>query len=195
MLAFYFVAAERQGVPWEKLRGTIQNDILKEYHAQNEYVFPPRESVRLVVDTIEFCSEHAPQFNPVSVSGYHIREAGSTAAEELAFTLADGFHYVDESIERGLEVDRFAPRLSFFFNSHNDFLEEIAKFRAARRIWSRHMKDRYHAANERSWMLRFHAQTSGVSLQAQQPEVNVIRVAKRSSGCSRASIWAKFPFP
>ncbi len=177
LLAFYFVAAERQGVAWDKLRGTIQNDILKEFHAQNEFVFPPRESVRLVIDTIEFCTRHAPQFNPVSISGYHIREAGSTAAEELAFTLADGFHYVEETLRRGLAVDEFAPRLSFFFNSHNDFLEEIAKFRAARRIWARHTRDRYHAASPRSWMLRFHAQTSGVSLQAQQPEVNVIRVA------------------
>ena len=177
VLAFYLVAAERQGVPWDQLRGTLQNDILKEYHAQNEFVFPPQESVRLVVDTIAFCTEHAPQFNPVSISGYHIREAGSTAAEELAFTLADGFHYVEQTMEAGLAVDEFAPRLSFFFNSHNDFFEEIAKFRAARRIWARHMRDKYGAQNPRSWMLRFHAQTSGVSLQAQQPEVNVIRVA------------------
>ena len=177
MLAFYLVCAERQGVPWDRLRGTLQNDILKEYHAQNEFVYPPRESVRLVTDTIEFCARHVPQFNPVSISGYHIREAGSTAAEELAFTLADGFHYVEQGLERGLAVDEFAPRLSFFFNSHNDFLEEIAKFRAARRIWARHLRDRYGAASPRSWMLRFHAQTSGVSLQAQQPEVNVIRVA------------------
>jgi methylmalonyl-CoA mutase N-terminal domain/subunit len=176
-LAMYLVTAERQGVPWDKLRGTAQNDILKEYHAQNEFVFPPRPSVRLVVDTIEFCARHVPQFNPVSISGYHIREAGATAAEELAFTLADGFHYLEQSLERGLAVDDFAPRLSFFFNSHNDFFEEIAKFRAARRIWARHMRDRYRAKNPRSWMLRFHAQTAGVSLQAQQPEVNVIRVA------------------
>ncbi len=177
VLAYYFVAAARQGVPWTELRGTLQNDILKEYHAQNEFVFPPRESVRLVVDTIAFCAEQAPQFNPVSISGYHIREAGSTAAEELAFTLADGFHYVEQSLAAGLAVDAFAPRLSFFFNSHNDFFEEIAKFRAARRIWARHMREKYRAENPRSWMLRFHAQTSGVSLQAQQPEVNVIRVA------------------
>lgn len=177
ILAFYLVAAEQQGVSWENLRGTIQNDILKEYHAQNEFVFPPKESVRLVTDTIEFCTLQAPQFNPVSISGYHIREAGSTAAEELAFTLADGFHYVEQSLERGLEVDAFAPRLSFFFNSHNDFLEEVAKFRAARRIWARHLRERYGARDERSWRLRFHAQTSGVSLQAQQPEVNVVRVA------------------
>ncbi len=177
VLAYYFVAAERQGVPLDKLRGTLQNDILKEYHAQNEFVFPPRESVRLVVDTIAFCAQQAPQFNPVSISGYHIREAGSTAAEELAFTLADGFHYVERCLAVGMAVDSFAPRLSFFFNSHNDFLEEIAKFRAARRIWARHLRDKYGATNPRSWMLRFHAQTSGVSLQAQQPEVNVIRVA------------------
>jgi methylmalonyl-CoA mutase N-terminal domain/subunit len=176
-LAFYLVTAERQGVAWERLRGTLQNDILKEFHAQNEYVYPPRESVRLVVDTIEFCTQHVPQFNPVSISGYHIREAGSTAAEELAFTLADGFHYVEQCRERGLEVDAFAPRLSFFFNAHNDLLEEIAKYRAARRIWARHLRERYRATNPKSWALRFHAQTSGVSLQAQQPEVNVVRVA------------------
>lgn len=177
VLAFYLVAAERQGVGWDKLRGTLQNDILKEYHAQNEFVFPPRASVRLVIDTIEFCAKQVPQFNPVSISGYHIREAGSTAAEELAFTLADGFHYVEQTQARGLDVDAFAPRLSFFFNSHNDFLEEIAKFRAARRIWARHLRERYGAKDPRSWALRFHAQTSGVSLQAQQPEVNVVRVA------------------
>ena len=177
VLAFYLAEAEHQGVDWARLRGTLQNDILKEYHAQNEYVFPPQSSVRLVTDTIEFCTRKVPQFNPVSISGYHIREAGSTAAEELAFTLADGFHYVEQAIERGLAVDEFAPRLSFFFNSHSDFMEEIAKFRAARRIWARHLRDRYGAENEKSWALRFHAQTSGVSLQAQQPEVNVIRVA------------------
>jgi methylmalonyl-CoA mutase N-terminal domain/subunit len=177
ILAYYLVTAERQGVPWPKLRGTIQNDILKEYHAQNEYVFPPRPSVGLVIDTIQYCAQHAPQFNPVSISGYHIREAGATAAEELAFTLADGFHYVEQTIERELAVDDFAPRLSFFFNAHNDFLEEIAKYRAARRIWARHLRERYGAQHPKSWMLRFHAQTSGVSLQAQQPEVNVVRVA------------------
>ncbi|MEX0585662.1 MAG: methylmalonyl-CoA mutase family protein, partial [Pirellulales bacterium] len=168
---------ERQGVDWGQLRGTLQNDILKEYHAQNEYVFPPRESVRLVVNTIEFCTRHVPQFNPVSVSGYHIREAGSTAAEELAFTLADGFHYVEQCLERGLNVDEFAPRLSFFFNAHNDLFEEVAKYRAARRIWARRLRDRHGAVSPKSWALRFHAQTSGVSLQAQQPEVNVVRVA------------------
>jgi len=177
ILAMYLATARRQGVEWTRLRGTLQNDILKEYHAQNEFVFPPRESVRLVTDTIEFCTRHVPQFNPVSISGYHIREAGSTAAEELAFTLADGFHYVEEAVARGFAVDEFAPRLSFFFNSHSDFLEEIAKFRAARRIWARHLRERYGATDPRSWALRFHAQTSGVSLQAQQPEVNVIRVA------------------
>ena len=177
ILAFYLCVAERQGVAWTKLRGTLQNDILKEYHAQNEYVFPPAHSVKLVTDTIEFCTRQVPQFNPVSISGYHIREAGATAAEELAFTLADGFHYVEQGVARGLAVDAFAPRLSFFFNAHNDFLEEIAKFRAARRIWARHLRERYRACDPKSWALRFHAQTSGVSLQAQQPEVNVVRVA------------------
>ena len=177
ILAFYLVTAERQGVAWDQLRGTLQNDILKEYHAQNEFVFPPARSVRLVTDTIEFCARQVPQFNPVSISGYHIREAGSTAAEELGFTLADGFHYVEQGIERGLSVDDFAPRLSFFFNAHNDFFEEIAKYRAGRRIWARHMRERYGATSPKSWALRFHAQTSGVSLQAQQPEVNVVRVA------------------
>jgi methylmalonyl-CoA mutase N-terminal domain/subunit len=177
MLAFFLTAAEAQGVPWHRLRGTLQNDILKEYHAQNEFVFPPAPSVRLVVDTIEFCTRELPLFHPVSISGYHIREAGSTAAEELAFTLADGFHYVEQCLARGLAIDAFAPRLSFFFNAHNDFLEEIAKFRAARRLWARRMRDEYHAQDPRSWALRFHAQTSGASLQAQQPEVNVVRVA------------------
>jgi len=177
VLSFYLATAKRQGVAWNRLRGTLQNDILKEYHAQNEFVYPPRQSVRLVTDTIEFCTREVPQFNPVSISGYHIREAGSTAAEELAFTLADGFHYVEEGMRRGLSVDEFAPRLSFFFNAHSDFFEEIAKYRAARRIWARHLRERYGAQDPRSWALRFHAQTSGVSLQAQQPEVNVIRVA------------------
>ena len=177
ILSYFLVAAERQGVAWDRLSGTIQNDILKEYHAQNEYVYPPRESVRLVTDTIEFCTRHMPRFHPVSISGYHIREAGSTAAEELAFTLADGFHYVEQALERGLGIDEFAPRLSFFFNAHSDFFEEIAKFRAARRIWSRHLRQRYGAQDGKSLSLRCHAQTSGVSLQAQQPEVNVVRVA------------------
>jgi methylmalonyl-CoA mutase N-terminal domain/subunit len=177
MLAFFLTAAEAQGVPWHRLRGTLQNDILKEYHAQNEFVFPPGPSVRLVVDTIEFCARELPRFHPVSISGYHIREAGSTAVEELAFTLADGFHYVEQCLARGLAIDAFAPRLSFFFNAHNDFLEEIAKFRAARRLWARRMREHYGALDPRSWALRFHAQTSGASLQAQQPEVNVVRVA------------------
>jgi len=177
VLAFYVVVAERQGVPWAQLRGTHQNDTLKEFHAQNEYVFPPVPSVRLVTDTIEFCTRRMPRFHPVSISGYHIREAGATAAEELAFTLADGFHYVEQAIQRGLGIDEFAPRLSFFFNSHLDFFEELAKFRAARRIWARHMRERYGARQDKSCMLRFHAQTSGVSLQAQQPDVNIIRVA------------------
>lgn len=177
LLAFFLTAAEAQGVEWHCLRGTLQNDILKEYHAQNEFVFPPGPSVRLVVDTIEFCADKLPLFHPVSISGYHIREAGSTAVEELAFTLADGFHYVEQCLARGLKIDAFAPRLSFFFNAHNDFLEEIAKFRAARRLWARRLRDKYHAQDPRSWALRFHAQTSGASLQAQQPEVNVVRVA------------------
>ncbi len=177
ILAYYLVAAERQDVPWDRLRGTLQNDILKEYHAQNEYVYPPAPSVRLVIDTIEFCTRHVPRFHAVSISGYHIREAGSTAAEELGFALADGFHYVEETLARGLSVDEFAPRLSFFFNAHNDFFEEIAKYRAARRIWARHMRDRYGAKDARSCTMRFHAQTSGVSLQAQQPQINVVRVA------------------
>lgn len=173
--AMYLVVAEKRGVPWEKLRGTLQNDILKEYIAQNEYIFPPEPSMRLVVDTIEFGARHVPQWNPVSVSGYHIREAGSTAAQELAFTLADGMAYVEAAIERGLDVDDFAPRISFFFNAHNDFFEEIAKYRAARRIWARAMREKYGARKDRSLWLRFHSQTAGCSLTAQQPEVNIIR--------------------
>jgi len=175
--AMYLAVAERRGVPWASLRGTLQNDILKEYIAQNEYIFPPEPSMRLVVDTIEFGSQHVPQWNPVSVSGYHIREAGSTAAQELAFTLADGFAYVEAAIARGLDVDDFAPRVSFFFNAHNDFFEEIAKYRAARRIWARAMRERYGAKKDRSWWLRFHTQTAGCSLTAQQPEVNIVRTA------------------
>ncbi|BAS26927.1 methylmalonyl-CoA mutase [Limnochorda pilosa] len=175
--AMYLVTAEKQGVPLEKLRGTIQNDILKEYIAQKEWIFPPEPSVKLVVDTIEFGAERVPQWNPVSISGYHIREAGSTAAQELAFTLADGFHYVEACLARGLDVDAFASRLSFFFNAHMDFFEEIAKYRAARRIWARHMRKRYGARDPRSWRLRFHTQTAGCSLTAQQPEVNLIRTA------------------
>ena len=176
-MAFYLVAAERQGVAWNTLRGTIQNDILKEFHAQNEFVFPPVPSMRLVADVVEFCCRHVPQWNPISISGYHIREAGSTAGQELAFTLADGLAYVDATLKRGLGIDEFAPRLSFFFNAHNDFFEEIAKYRAARRIWARRMHDHYGALEEDSWRLRFHAQTAGCTLQAAQPEVNLIRVA------------------
>ena len=175
--AMYIVVAEKQGVPLEQIGGTLQNDILKEYLAQNEYIFPPEPSLRLVVDTIEFATQHLPRWNPVSISGYHIREAGATAVQELAFTLADGFEYVRRGLERGLAVDDFAPRLSFFFNAHNDFFEEVAKFRAARRIWAREMRDTYGAQNPRSGWLRFHAQTSGASLTAQQPENNVVRVS------------------
>ena len=175
--AMYLVVAERRGVPWARLRGTTQNDILKEYIAQNEYIFPPEPSMQLVVDTIEFGSHHVPQWNPVSVSGYHIREAGATAAQELAFTLANGRAYIEACIARGLNIDNFAPRISFFFNAHNDFFEEIAKYRAARRIWARLMRETYGATDERSWWLRFHTQTAGCSLTAQQPEVNIVRTA------------------
>ncbi len=177
LLAMYLVVAERQGVPFSQVSGTLQNDILKEYIAQKEYIFPPGPSMRLVVDSIEYCAKHVPRWNTVSVSGYHIREAGSTAAQELAFTLADGFAYVDACLARGMDIDDFAPRLSFFFDAHIDFFEEIAKFRAARRIWARHMRERYRARNPRSWQLRFHTQTAGVSLTAQQPEVNIARTA------------------
>ncbi len=175
--AMYIAAAEKKGVPMERLGGTLQNDILKEFIAQNEYVFPPQPSLKLVVDTIEFASRHLPQWNSISVSGYHIREAGSTAQQELAFTLADGLAYVDATLERGLPIDDFAPRISFFFNSHNDFFEEIAKFRAARVIWARQMREHYGAKNERSWWMRFHTQTAGCSLTAQQPENNIVRTA------------------
>jgi methylmalonyl-CoA mutase N-terminal domain/subunit len=175
--AMYIAAAEKQGVPRRVLRGTIQNDILKEYIAQKEYLFPPEPSMRLVTDTIEFGTREMPEWNTISISGYHIREAGATAAQELAFTLADGFEYVRWGIERGLDVDEFAPRLSFFFNAHNDFFEEIAKYRAARRIWAREMKESFGARSERSLWMRFHTQTAGVSLTAQQPEINVVRVA------------------
>jgi methylmalonyl-CoA mutase N-terminal domain/subunit len=175
--SLYLALAEKQGVPFEKLRGTLQNDMLKEFHAQHEWIFPPEPSVKLVTDIIEFSSRFTPKFNPVSISGYHIREAGSTAVQELAFTLADGFAYVESAIRRGLDVDEFAPRLSFFFNSHLDFFEEIAKFRAARRIWAREMRYRYKAKNPESWRLRFHTQTAGCSLTAQQPMVNIIRTA------------------
>ena len=176
-LAFYVCVAEQQGVPRAELRGTIQTDILKEYIAQKEWIFPPEPSMRLVVDMIEFCAEEMPRWHPVSISGYHIREAGSNAPQELAFTLANGFAYVEAAVERGLDVDDFAPRLSFFFNAHLDFFEEIAKYRAARRIWAREMRERYGARNPRSWLMRFHTQTAGVSLTAQQPEVNIVRTA------------------
>ncbi|MFH1184078.1 MAG: methylmalonyl-CoA mutase family protein [Chloroflexota bacterium] len=175
--AMYIAAAEKQGVRADQLRGTIQNDILKEFIAQKEFIFPPAPSMRLVVDTMEFGAQHVPQWNTISISGYHIREAGSTAAQELAFTLADGMEYVRWGVQRGLDVDDFAPRLSFFFNAHNDFFEEIAKYRAARRIWAREMRETFKAASPRSWLLRFHTQTAGVSLTAQQPENNVVRVA------------------
>ncbi len=177
IMAFYLASAQDRGIDWKKLRGTIQNDTLKEFHAQNEFVFPPEPSVRLVVDLIEFCTEQVPQWNTVSISGYHIREAGSTAVQELAFTLADGFHYVDTCLARGMDVDAFAPRLSFFFNAHNDIFEEIAKYRAARVLWADALRNRYGARKEASWKLRFHAQTAGCSLQDKQPEVNLIRVA------------------
>ncbi len=177
LLAFYLCVGEEQGVPRAKLRGTIQTDILKEYIAQKEWIFPPEPSMRLVIDMIEFCAQEMPLWHPISISGYHIREAGSTAAQELAFTLADGFAYVEAALERGLGVDDFAPRLSFFFNAHLDFFEEIAKYRAARRIWAHELKERYGAKNPRSWLMRFHTQTAGVSLTAQQPEVNIVRTA------------------
>jgi methylmalonyl-CoA mutase, N-terminal domain len=177
LLAFYICVAEEQGVPRDALRGTIQTDILKEYIAQKEWIFPPEPSMRLCVDMIEFCAREVPHWHPVSISGYHIREAGSTAAQELAFTLADGFAYVEAAMARGLDVDDFAPRLSFFFNAHIDFFEEIAKYRAARRIWARELRERYGAKSPRSWLMRFHAQTAGVSLTAQQPEVNIVRTA------------------
>ncbi|ABX06016.1 MAG TPA: methylmalonyl-CoA mutase [Herpetosiphon sp.] len=175
--AMYIAAAEKRGISRAKLGGTLQNDILKEYAAQNEYIFPIAPSMRLVVDTIEFAAQHMPKWNPVSVSGYHIREAGSTAAQELAFTLGDGIAYVKACLKRGLNIDDFAPRISYFFNAHNDFFEEIAKYRAARRVWARQMRDVYGAKNPRSWWMRFHTQTAGVSLTAQQPENNIVRVA------------------
>lgn len=175
--AMYIAVAEKQGVRPDQLRGTLQNDILKEYIAQKEYIFPPEPSMRLVVDTIEYGAQHLPQWNPISISGYHIREAGSTAAQELAFTLADGMEYVRWCLARGLDIDEFAPRLSFFFNAHNDFFEEIAKYRAARRIWAREMRYTFKAKQPRSWLMRFHTQTAGVTLTAQQPENNIVRVA------------------
>ena len=177
LFCFYVAAAEKQGVPASKIQGTVQNDILKEYMAQHAWCFPIEPALRLIVDGFEWCAKNAPNWNTISISGYHIREAGSTAAQELAFTLADGFTYVERGIARGLDIDDFAPRLSFFWDIHNDFFEEIAKLRAARRIWARHMKERYGAKNPRSWMMRFHSQTAGVTLTAQQPMNNVVRVA------------------
>jgi methylmalonyl-CoA mutase N-terminal domain/subunit len=177
LLAFYLCVGEKQGASFSELGGTIQNDILKEYIAQKSWIFPPRPSLRIITDILAFCSREVPRWNTISISGYHIREAGSTAVQELAFTLADGFAYVEAGMEAGLDVDEFAPRLSFFFNSHVDFFEEIAKYRAARRIWARHMKDKYGAKDPRSWMLRFHTQTAGCSLTAQQPENNIVRTA------------------
>ena len=177
IFAMYLVVAEKQGADWKKLSGTIQNDILKEFIAQKEYIYPPRESMRLITDVFGFCSKEVPRWNTVSVSGYHIREAGSTSLQELAFTLRDGIEYVQYGIDAGLDVDDFAPRISFFFNSHSDFFEEIAKFRAARRVWAEVMRDRFGAKHERSWKLRFHTQTAGVSLTAQQPYNNVVRTA------------------
>ncbi len=175
LLAFYIACAENQGVATEQLRGTLQNDILKEFIAQKEWIFPPEPSMRVITDMITFCTDCLPQYNTISISGYHIREAGSTAAQELAFTLADGFTYVEYAMQAGLDVDSFAPRLSFFFNSHLDFFEEIAKYRAARRIWARHLRKKYKAQDSRSWKLRFHTQTAGCSLTAQQPEINIAR--------------------
>jgi methylmalonyl-CoA mutase, N-terminal domain len=176
LLCMYLAAGEKQNIPMAKLTGTIQNDILKEYHAQKSYIFPPKPSMRLIVDTIEYCTKNVPRWNTISISGYHIREAGSTAVQELAFTLADGFAYVEAGIERGLDVDDFAPRLSFFFNAHNNFFEEIAKYRAARRIWANYMKNKYNAKKVQSLRLRFHTQTAGVSLSAQEPYNNISRV-------------------
>lgn len=175
--AFYLAVAKKQGVPFDQLRGTLQNDILKEYIAQKEFIYPPEPSMRIITDMIEYSTNEVPQFNPVSVSGYHIREAGSTSVQELAYTLADGFAYIEAAIERGLDVDAFAPRISFFFNSHLDFFEEIAKFRAARRIYAKRMRDKYGAKNPRSWWMRFHTQTAGCTLTAQQPENNIVRTA------------------
>lgn len=179
-LAMYLVVAEQQGVTWDQVSGTIQNDILKDYIAQKTYIYPPEPSLRLITDVMAFTAEHVPKWNTISISGYHIREAGATAAQELAFTLADGMCYVEAAMKVGLDVDDFAPRLSFFFDVHNDFFEEIAKFRAARRIWARVMREKYGAKNPRSWMLRTHAQTAGVTLTAQQPENNIVRVAMQA---------------
>src|SRR5687768_3541575 len=177
LFAFYVVTAEKQGVPASVLRGTVQNDILKEYQAQHAWVYPAEPALKLIIDMFEWCADNAPKYNPISISGYHIREAGATAAQELAYTLRNGFEYVERAIARGLDVDDFAPQLSFFWDVHNDFFEEIAKFRAARRIWAKRMRDVYGAKKEESWRLRTHAQTAGVSLVAQQPENNIVRVA------------------
>src|SRR5919205_447105 len=177
LLAMYLVVAEKQRADWKKISGTLQNDILKEYIAQKEWIYPIRPAMKLVVDTFEFCTRHVPKYNPISVSGYHIREAGATALQELAFTLRDGVEYVQWGVDAGLPVDEFVPRISFFFNAHNDFFEEIAKYRAARRIWARVMRERFNARNERTWKLRFHTQTAGVSLTVQQPLNNIVRVA------------------
>src|SRR5215831_2610325 len=176
-LAMYLVVAEKQGADWNKISGTLQNDILKEYIAQKEWIYPIRSAMKLVIDTFEFCTNHVPRYNPISVSGYHIREAGATALQELAFTLRDGIEYIDWGMRAGLDIDQFVPRMSFFFNAHNDFFEEIAKYRAARRIWARTMRERFRAVNERTMQMRFHTQTAGVSLTVQQPLNNIVRVA------------------
>src|ERR1041385_6042940 len=176
-LAMYLVVAEKQGADWKKISGTLQNDILKEYIAQKEWIYPIRSAMKLVIDTFEFCTEHVPRYNPISVSGYHIREAGATASQEHAFTLRDGMEYVGWGVRAGLDIEQFVPRISFFFNAHNDFFEELAKYRAARRIWARVMRDRFGAVNERTMQLRFHTQTAGVSLTVQQPRNNIVRWA------------------
>lgn len=180
LLAMYIVVGEKQGVPSHKLTGTIQNDILKEYIARGTYIFPPKPSMRLITDIFAYCTEHVPKWNTISISGYHIREAGSTAVQEVAFTLADGMAYIQAALDAGLEIDKFAPRLSFFFNAHNNFFEEIAKFRAARRIWAKIMREKFQAKNERSWQLRFHTQTGGSTLTAQQPDNNIVRVTMQA---------------
>ena len=180
LLAMYLAVAEKQGADWKKISGTLQNDILKEYIAQKEYIFPPRPSMRLITDIFKYCAENVPKYNTISISGYHIREAGSTALQELAFTLRDGMEYVEYGVRAGMDIDDFAPRLSFFFNSHNDLFEEVAKFRAARRVWAKVMRDRYGAKDPRSWALRFHTQTAGCSLTAQQPYNNIVRVAMQA---------------
>ena len=192
VMAFFLANAQDQGVDWKQLRGTMQNDILKEFHAQNEFVFPPEPHVRLVCDVIEFCTHQVPQWNTVSISGYHIREAGSTAVQELAFTLADGFHYVETCLERGMDIDAFAPRLSFFFNAHNDIFEEIAKYRAARVLWAEAMRHKYGAQKENSWKLRFHAQTAGCSLQDKQPrgQPDPRRLSGAGGGAGRLPVAA-----